>query len=389
MRPAPWLAALLLLLLALPCAAAAQETLKPAPEDKVSADVKLVVAAVLQQFSTNPQLVDGVRFDPAGTHLLHDPKLDLTGFDVTNIVINQYTIKPLSPKLARILMQAVFEFRDPFGRTARLAAAIQYVLYTKGINIEHSAAIVAPPETPTLETYYVPADEFQKAVVDKTSFQDYYLAILTHAVPMTDVPNPPEAGKGTYLVITLCKDLLPPESLLTMKVTNKPRRLGLKLARPVYLLMENKWRMILAGGRFDPGTRGSKFYTTITYAKVDGVDEPVIVGSYDNKRDTLPALPASQAKTAPAPTPAAPAPSVAKPGPLEMGTTMLNPIFLSDAKVLHVRLKQLGYYKGAIDSPYDTPTIEAINAFAKNNGLPSDGQWSLELQKALFKGTGQ
>ena len=209
MRPVPWLAAFLLLLLALPCMAGAQETLQPAPEDQVSADVKLVVAAVLQQFATDPQPVQGVRFDPAGTHLLHDPKLDLSGFGVTNIVINQYTIKPLSPKLARILMQAVFEFKDPYGRTARLAAAIQYVLYTKGINIEHSAAMVAPPETPTLETYYVPADEFQQAVANKTSFQDYYLAILTHAVPMTKVPNPPKTGKGTYLVITLCKDLLP------------------------------------------------------------------------------------------------------------------------------------------------------------------------------------
>ena len=174
-----------------------------------------------------------------------------------------------------------------------------------------------------------------------------------------------------------------------MKVTSKPRRLGTKLARPVYLLMENKWRMIMAGGRFDPGTRNSKFYTTITYAKVDGVDDPVIVGSYDNNRDSLPALPTSLEQTVPAPVPATPAPSAANPGPLELGTTMLNPIFLSDAKILHTRLKQLGYYQGAIDSPYDTPTTEAINAFAKNNGLPSDGQWSLELQKALFKGTGQ
>ncbi len=42
-------------------------------------------------------------------------------------------------------------------------------------------------------------------------------------------------------------------------------------------------------------------------------------------------------------------------------------------KQLQQRLKELGYYKSAIDSEYGTQTVNAVKAFQKKNGLTADG----------------
>ena len=56
-------------------------------------------------------------------------------------------------------------------------------------------------------------------------------------------------------------------------------------------------------------------------------------------------------------------------------------------ELIQNRLTQLGLYKGAIDKTFGPQTKKALDRFAVKNGYPK-GQWSLGLQKILFKGTG-
>jgi len=54
---------------------------------------------------------------------------------------------------------------------------------------------------------------------------------------------------------------------------------------------------------------------------------------------------------------------------------------------MQIRLRELGYYKGKIDQNFGPLTKQALDNFAVKYGFPK-GQWSLGVQKALFKGTG-
>ena len=53
-------------------------------------------------------------------------------------------------------------------------------------------------------------------------------------------------------------------------------------------------------------------------------------------------------------------------------------------KLLQQRLKELGYYKSAIDSSYGTQTVNAVKAFQKKNGLSQTGVADAATQKKLY-----
>lgn len=54
-----------------------------------------------------------------------------------------------------------------------------------------------------------------------------------------------------------------------------------------------------------------------------------------------------------------------------------------EVKELQRRLKNWGYYKGAVDGIYGKGTVEAVKLFQKKNGLPVDGIAGIATYKAL------
>lgn len=54
-----------------------------------------------------------------------------------------------------------------------------------------------------------------------------------------------------------------------------------------------------------------------------------------------------------------------------------------EVKEIQRRLKQWGYYNGAVDGIYGKGTVEAVKKFQKKNGLTPDGIAGLETYKAL------
>ena len=54
-----------------------------------------------------------------------------------------------------------------------------------------------------------------------------------------------------------------------------------------------------------------------------------------------------------------------------------------EVKELQRRLKEWGYYNGAVDGIYGKGTVAAVKAFQKKNGLTADGVEGIETYKAL------
>lgn len=62
------------------------------------------------------------------------------------------------------------------------------------------------------------------------------------------------------------------------------------------------------------------------------------------------------------------------------------PVRRHDVYELKIRLQQLGYYKGKMDDAYDTPTIDAVKRFQKDNWLEPNGIVDVHTWNALAEG---
>jgi peptidoglycan hydrolase-like protein with peptidoglycan-binding domain len=76
-------------------------------------------------------------------------------------------------------------------------------------------------------------------------------------------------------------------------------------------------------------------------------------------------------------------------GPISTGDKLLDPRHRSDARLIQTRLKELGFYGGKIDGLFGKGSYRALENYTLSAGIPGSGRWTLDVQKALFKGTGQ
>lgn len=396
----------------------------PVKQEQAPDDIKLVTSALLERLRGGKIAVGNVTFDPAGRHAVGEKKFDYEGFDVQNVAVTGYETTVLNQGEVLVMLEGVFLFKDVINRRAGVYYAAQYVVTKRSVNITKSVVVGIPPDFPRVETFFVKEKTFKAVASTLTSYMDYYLFAIENAEPMTYGEDGSRTGiKSKYFIITFCKDRLFQESSLAMKVTSRAYGAGTKLADAISI-NDSGWRILIAGGEFTPGSSKSKFYVGVTYKQdPTGYLPAVVVGEFANvKKDrteappapvaavAAPAAPATAspapasvaapapAIAAPAPAMAAPAPAIAAPapaaiqsaptdGPLGAGRAFLNPVFPEDVKVMQVRLRELGYYKGKIDQNFGPLTKQALDNFAVKYGFPK-GQWSLGVQKALFKGTG-
>jgi hypothetical protein len=199
---------------------------------------------------------------------------------------------------------------------------------------------------------------------------------MTIQEPMiVDTAEACTASEGEYYILVFCKDRIYQESSLEVKVTPKPKNMGLVTAEAVYL-NDSGFRIAVAGGELKLTTDEPTWYVGVKY---DIDPEPQTAPSYfvadfSNQKQVR------EERTLKA---------EAVQGPLSSGTRFLDPADRQDAGLIQARLKELGYYSGRIDGAFGKGSMAALNAFAAGNGLARVSRWNMEVQKALFAGTGK
>ena len=358
----------------------------PLKKSQTPDDIKLVSAALIERLRGGIVAVENVSFDLNGRYAFGETGFNYDDFDVHNLAITGYVTTLLEPGVAQALLEGIILFKDSINRRAGVYFAAQYVVTQKNITINKAVVAGIPPDFPRVETYFIPEKPFKAAAANLKNYVDYYLFAIENAEPMTYGPGEKKTGTNQkYFIMTFCKDRLFQESSLEMKVTSKPNMGGKKLADPVYI-NDSGWRIIIAGGKFRPGSASSKFYVGISYKQDPSSHLPsVVVGEFHNVKKE--AGTGQQAVASQAASAAQAAASQSAEGPLAAGKAFLNPVFPEDVEVIQIRLKNLGLYKAKIDRDFGPLTKKALDSFAIKNGFPK-GQWSLDLQKALFKGTG-
>ena len=307
--------------------------------------------------------------------------------------------------------------RDPAGRMVSLRFVARYTVNGPSIHIYQCVVATAPPTDVYLTVFMVPADRFkQQSRVTRSDWTQFYNFVRANAYD----PRHDPSRKTTYYVVSFAMNRLPDSARFEAIVGDRKsaRRSQDNLARNKDVYMDYLgWRVHMFKAQLNPTSQQSRFYINYYYTPQKNGDRTHLA-RYDCKPSaTGPSAPVQQVTASPTPTPveltapeqqpwankqpapqqtyapapvrtSAPAASPTNEGPYGKGTAFLNPIFPEDVAVIQTRLHQLGYYKGTIDQNWGTATKRAMDNFAVKYGFPK-GQWSLGLQKTLFKGTGQ
>lgn len=310
-------------------------------------------------------------------------------------------------------VMGVIHLFDPVGRIATLQFLAQYTVKGKSITITQCLAATSSPSKLTMEVYTVSAFRFRNAL--PPAKRGDWSAVYNFAKENTYNPQKDSAKKDTYLVMTFVKNRLPKDAVLEVIVNDKKtaKRALDNLAKDKEAYLDyDGWRVHMFSAKFLPTSMKERFFSNYYYTPgtgfIDKMRKREQVAQYTSKPSaTGPNAPmqgsaqtggptpsmAQQPAFAPAPAPA-PAPQYqqsARPssgsGPIERGVAFLNPIFPEDTTLIQTRLKELGHYSGPIDHDFGPLTQKALDNFADRNKLPR-GQWSLTLQKALFRGSG-
>lgn len=302
---------------------------------------------------------------------------------------------------------------DAYNRLVSMQYMAQYAVNGKRINVTQALAVMSSPTGLSLETYMVPEEDFKNGL--PASRRRDWASVYTFAKSHAYTSAAPDKMERVYLVLSFVMNRLPADARFEVVASTrkKARRTLDNLAKDKEAYLDyNGWRVHMFAAQFNPESLRQRFYCNYYYTPGEGVPEAArnrtLVASFSSKPSGTPEAPAAQAReqiqaspAAPAaiPPPPGPAPSqtyapatVAPPsggqGPFERGTSFLNPIFAEDAAIIQTRLKELGCYTGPIDSSFGPMTRQALDSFAAQNGLPR-GQWSLKLQKILFRGSGR
>lgn len=367
---------------------------------KQPAHFKFVLAAIVNKIRGDRDRIPEVKFDSKGKHLIDNPDFTYNEFSLTRTQITGFRILEQDKTDARLILEGLLTFTDLFGRGATNYFAVDYTVHPKGILINNSGTALIAPSIPYVETYMVPKASFDDISMENiTSFMDLYVHAITKALKMEPTQEERQSKeafeklsffkkisatdreKGEYYIMAFCKDRLPPEASLKMKVTDQAEGRGNELMEPGYIY-DQGWRVIIAGGTFIPDSLKAPFHITLKY-NIDPESRPrdVCIGTYSNQKnytDRPRFIIKDDKQTS----------NMSQAGDIESGSIFLNPKDKSDAKVIQSRLSGIGFYKKKIDGDFGSGSINALKSFKKSKGLADNGNWDLKTQKLLFKGSG-
>jgi hypothetical protein len=376
--------------------------------EKQPAHIKFVMAAIVNTLRGGRDPIPEVRFDPTGNHVAYETDFYYEGFDLSLIQITGFTVKNETQSSADLIIEGVLNFKDLFGRGAANYFAADYTVNSNGIIINKSAITLIAPAIPDIEVYYVPKSSFDAIdVSDITSFIDLYLHAGTNAMNMVPTQdeqyakanfdrlsdfkkmfesNPTKAGE--YYIMAFCKDRLPADAALEMKITDKPEMAGKTILESGYVY-DQGWRVMLSGGKFVLDALKNNLYITIRYNTNSTPESKFkIIGRYKNQKNyedipqfTIVEKPGMKKKSAPVVVERVM-------GPIESGAVFLKISDIEDAKIVQTKLRDLGYYTKKIDGLFGKGSKKALLEYKIDQGLSEETIWDLETQKTLFRGSG-
>lgn len=393
-----------------------EEGLVISPPDRIIQDismqpahVKFVIAAMVNKMRGNRDKIPEVTFDPKGKHAFYGPGFTYDDFNLYLTEITGYGIRNQKKNQAQLVIEGMFHFRDLIGRTSANYFAADYTINNNKITINKSGTALIAPTIPDIEIYFVPKASFDGvAMKEISSFMDLYLHAVLNGFTMeptqVERQNKESFDKlstfkkmlSTYeakpvdcYIMVFCKDRLPPETSVEMKITNNPPtgwksffEMGGKTLFETGYVYDKGWRAMIAGGIFPLDDLTNNFYINLQYnTDPESKSKTICVGTYTNQKNynDRPKFFFKEKKAS-----MALSMDQLKLTPIQLGSIFLDPSNKEDARAIQTRLADTDYYNKKIDGDFGPSSKEALKKFKKNNNMEGNGNWDLKTQKVLF-----
>ena len=344
---------------------------------------ELAIAALLHKIrhETNTAAV----FDARGSHDVQE-SFSYAGFDVDNVDIAKNILVRENPEAALINLGGFLHFEDEAARRTTVGFEMHYKVFKKSGKppvIVHSYTSNVTPAYPLVGAFFIPAEIFSRSENIPNSFADYLRFAREHAIEMgTD-----SMTAGTYrrkqslIVLIFCFDRLPSGAFLDVTVDNYQ-------VNPVVMDFDG-WRILALGGKGRLFTPSESFFIDVHYYKKRMA---IFNRQHIARFSSLKQNPENQWTKAlqqlHRKTDGKMQPQTAR-GPIEKGLRRLTVEKHDDAVIVQTRLQELGYYKMKVDGIFGKGSIAALRNWSRDRLNHEAETLTLEVQKALFKGTGR
>ncbi len=361
-------------------------------------DIEMVCAGMLNKLRHRGE-TPFVRFAPAAGQAIGKEPFDYEGFEAILTDITGFEAKKAEKNRVQGLLEGVFHFEDFTGRRASVYFAAKYYKTLEGITIEKAGVTTIAPLFPRVEAYFVPLEAFRKNQKIHGYWEMYAFA-LENSLDMKPTKEETEAyqayqslsvwkklaGEGKtkkkkLAVMIFCQDRLADVSRFEVTVSEGGRE---NIIAPSYI-NEDGWPIAIVAGEFVPDYWGATFDINVYYTP-EGGKAKLLIGRFSNQKDYNPRQKQPRGKNAGKS--ATPTAGEKTEGPIAAGSVFLNPVVKPDAMIIQNRLAGLGYYKSKINGIFGKDTQNSIKKYKQDNGLKGQAMWDIQIQKALFKGSG-
>ncbi|GEM_PF-4489457 len=365
---------------------------------EVPRHVKLATSGLVLRMRHRQPPGKAVVFSSGRKHRVREKGFDYSGFRWT--LLDLTACRAAGGKGGQVLvhLEGLLHFADSLDRRSTSSFAMDYVVgRNRPLEITSSRIVHVKPVWPRVKAYFVPLAELKKNLARLKTFRDYYRFAATHFVSMYASARqakakarwdslsafqklrsrpPRTALEGDWAVMIFCLDRLAPDSLLDVKVISGTGSSMKQVAVKPAVFDEHGWKVIVVTGHGRLHDSSNPFRVDVFYRmEASPAAKPLLVGRFDSRLDY------SRYRRARA------AGSAAE-GPLALGRRLLDPARRHDARLIQQRLKELGYYRLKVDGSFGRGSRASLRAFNREVLHVDKYRWDIEVQKALFKGSG-
>lgn len=341
-------------------------------------DIKLSVNSLVLKMRGKSPKSSIVRYDPNGTHIITEDKFKYDNFVWSNLNIMKYNILSKDNSTTDIELVGVLSFKDIIGRFTSPIFHMNYQIKNKKSIIVKNSYIVDNFISKNMtKAYIVPLDKFRGQKNKLKDFVSLFKFAKANAIRMNanekEIESynkltffdklkgkyPNNAIKGEFVMMIFCMERFPENYKLILEPTNA------KNLKPKYL-NDNGWQMGLIPFKGEARSLFKPFTVKVFYKK----DKSYIknkLAEFNNKMNY------SRLNS--------------NLNVISNAKLVLNMKNKQHVKLIQMRLGYLKYYNGKLDGVLTNSLKESLLQFNKNVLNVNSDKWSVDTQKALFKGT--
>jgi hypothetical protein len=337
-------------------------------ESQITPDARLASNAMvlaLRHVEIDPNVLP-VRFAEGVRNIIADPNFYFKGFFLSNLFLQKHESIPKKPGHRNLVGTAMFG--DLFGRTVTVVFSVKYRDENGILVIYQAVADYVSAIEPEVMWFVVPEERVLSDMFDGTKSTEQIQAFIATA-GLGELSQSKMKEIQPYYVFGIVMDRLADDDTIVFRATTKGER-----AEMLHVENINGWQIGIYKGSFAPIDIGVKLTLSAELNSVFSKNSQML-----STTKAYPANPLAKKLTNQNTQTAQPATT-----PTQGKSDLISLSDINNVHRVHMRLSQLGFYEGDIDTKWAKASRVALRKFKVTNGLEDSAVWDGETQEVLF-----